>query len=141
MNDNNTANQSGANTQPEGNGTQPERTFTQEEVNRIVSDRLARERTKAEPTPEEKRAADLEAREAKVTCNEWLAEKGYTDDIKAGMLEMFDTSNAESFKNNVEKLLKTFPAIIEPIHNPVRPTTVGGGGLSDKLAGIFRPKI
>ena len=141
MDENNTANRIGANTQPEESGAQQERTFTQEEVNRIVSERLARERTKAEPTPEEKKIADLEARESKFTCNEWLAEKGYSDELKAGMLEMFDTSNAESFKNNVEKLLKTFPAIIEPVCNPVGRTTIEGGGINDKLASIFRPKI
>ena len=36
---------------PEASGGQGgERTFTQEEVNRIVADRLARERAKAEPS-------------------------------------------------------------------------------------------
>lgn len=44
------------NTQPAGNGKAAEKTFTQEEVNRIVSDRLARERTKAQqPTPVDER--------------------------------------------------------------------------------------
>lgn len=140
MNDNNTAIQSGTDTQPETNGVQPERTFTQEEVNRIVSERLARERAKAEPTEEEKRLADLNTRESKVTCNEWLIEKGYPDNVKSGMLEMFDTSNADSFKKNVDKLLKTFPAIIEPINNPVVGAT-GSFGIGDKLASIFRPNI
>lgn len=137
---NNTATDQGtqsAATQPEGNGTQAERTFTQEEVNRIISERLARERAKAEPTEEEKRLADLNTRESKVTCNEWLTEKGYPDNVKSGMLEMFDTSNADSFKKNVDKLLKTFPAIIEPVNNPVAPTT-GSFGIGDKLASIFR---
>lgn len=105
-------------TQPEENGAQSERTFTQEEVNRIVSDRLARERAKAEPTEEEKRLAEISAREAKVSCNEYLAGKGYPEAVKQGMLEMFDTSNAEQFQKNVEKLLATFPAIVEPISNP-----------------------
>lgn len=140
MNDNNTAAQSGTDTQLEGNGVQPERTFTQEEVNRIISERLARERSKAEPTEEEKRISDLNARESKVTCSEWLIGKGYPENIKTGMLEMFDTSNADNFKNNVEKLLKTFPAIIEPINNPVLPTT-GGNRVDDKLASIFKPNI
>ena len=45
MTDKNT--QAAAATQPEDNGAQQGRTFTQEEVNRIVSDRLARERAKA----------------------------------------------------------------------------------------------
>lgn len=39
-----------ANTQPEGNGAQSEKTFTQEEVNKIVSDRLARDKAKSDAT-------------------------------------------------------------------------------------------
>lgn len=37
------------NSTPEENGGQGEKTFTQEEVNRIISERLARERAKNEP--------------------------------------------------------------------------------------------
>ena len=33
-------------TQPEGNGERSEKTFTQDEVNKIVSERLARDRAK-----------------------------------------------------------------------------------------------
>ncbi len=141
--ENNTNNnaQNSATTQPEGNGAPGgERTFTQEEVNRIVSERLARERAKTEPTEEEKRLADLKARESKITCNEYLAATGYSKEVSAGMLEMFDTSDAEKFKKNVEKLIKTFPAIIEPISNPTAPTDTTPVG-NDILAGIFRPKI
>lgn len=141
MNANNIADQSSTNTQPEENGVQPERTFTQEEVNRIVSERLARERAKSEPIAENQGAEDLAKRESNFTCNEWLSEKGYPDNVKSGLLATFDTSDADKFKENSEKLLQTFPAIIEPIHNPVRPTKAGRDGISDKLASIFRPKI
>lgn len=141
--ENNTNNnaQNSAATQPEGNGTPSgERTFTQEEVNRIVSERLARERAKTEPTEEEKHIADLKARESKITCNEYLATTGYSREVSAGMLEMFDTSDAEQFKKNVEKLVKTFPAIVEPISNPTAPTNTSKAD-GDILARIFRPKI
>lgn len=66
-----------ANTQPEGNGSGVQSTFTQEDVNRIVSERLARERAKNEPTEETKREQALQAREAKLECREYIAEKGY----------------------------------------------------------------
>lgn len=125
-------------TQPEENGAQSERTFTQEEVNRIVSDRLARERAKAEPTEEEKRLAEISAREAKVSCNEYLAGKGYPEAVKRGMLEMFDTSNAEQFQKNVEKLLATFPAIVEPISNPTGRVDTSPMN-RDRFADIFLP--
>ena len=51
-------NDNAVSTQPEDNGT--EKTFTQDEVNRIVSERLSRERAKAEPTEEEKRCQTLQ---------------------------------------------------------------------------------
>lgn len=132
----NQATQTAAATQPEGNGAQSERTFTQEEVNRIVSERLSRERAKAEPTEEEKRLAEISAREAKVACNEYLTGKGYTEAVKRGMLDMFDTSNAEQFQKNVEKLLATFPAIVEPIANPTAPMNTAPVN-RDRLAEIF----
>ena len=61
--------QQGAPTQPEGNGGSTEKMFTQEDVNRIVRDRLARERAKtADVETQEadfaKREADLAKREA-----------------------------------------------------------------------------
>lgn len=122
------------NTQPEGNGT--EKTFTQDEVNRIVSERLARERAKSEPTPDEKRESELNARENKMNCKEYLIDHKYPADL----LEVFNTDNAEEFKANTEKLLKLFPAIIEPIYNPVR-STANSTVNTDSFADIFKPKI
>ena len=51
------------------------RMFTQEEVNRIVSDRLARERAKAEPSPLDEREAAIKARESALDCKEYLGIK------------------------------------------------------------------
>lgn len=67
--------QQGAPTQPEGNGGSTEKMFTQEDVNRIVRDRLARERAKtADVETQEadfaKREADLKEREAAVKALE-----------------------------------------------------------------------
>lgn len=55
----------GATTHPEDNGGQPEgKTFTQDEVNRIVSERLTRERSKlTDPT-------ELDAREQAISIKE-----------------------------------------------------------------------
>jgi adenylosuccinate synthase len=138
MTDKNT--QAAAATQPEDNGAQQGRTFTQEEVNRIVSDRLARERAKAEPSEEDKRLADITARESKIVCNEFLIGQGYPEKVVRGMLDVFDTSDSEQFKKNVDKLLKVFPAILEPIYNPTGTVNTTASGRDDQLAAIFRPQ-
>ena len=68
------------NSTPEETGGNGERMFTQSEVNRIVSDRLAREREKAEPKEDERETAlrarekAVEAREARYKCEDYLAE-------------------------------------------------------------------
>lgn len=77
-----------------------ERMFTQDDVNRIVSERLARERQKTEPSPEDTREADLRAREARLSCREYINAEGYPE----ALLELFDTGDAEKFKAAVAKL-------------------------------------
>ena len=86
------------NTQPADNGEQGSgKLFTQEEVNTIIRDRLARERAKntpAEPTEEEKRLNDLTIRENRLACREYVMDQG----LPAKLLEVLDTSNQEDFK-------------------------------------------
>ena len=88
---------------PEATGDQAgAKMFTQEEVNRIVSDRLARERAKSEPSPLDEREQAIKAREAKFDCREYIKSSG----LPESLLDVFDTSDAETFKKNVEKLDK-----------------------------------
>ncbi len=61
-------------TQPEDNGTQSEKTFTQDEVNKIVSERLARERARSEAM-----YTDIEARENAISDKE----RAFADKEKA----------------------------------------------------------
>ena len=58
------------------------------------------------------------------------------------MCDVFDTSNSEDFKNNVEKLIKTFPAIKEPINNPLLPVgkTTPYPSANYEIAAIFKKK-
>ena len=111
---------------PEASGDQgTEKLFTQEDVNRIVSERLARERAKAEPSPEDAREADLRAREARLSCREYVAEHGYPADL----LELLDTSDPERFKAAVEKLdsIASLPSKTrKPVPRLVAPTGTGG---------------
>ena len=123
---------------PEANGGQGgERTFTQEEVNRIVADRLARERAKAEPSPEDTREADLRAREARLTCREFISGEGYP----SALLEMFDTTDAEKFKAVVEKLdsIVDLPSKHrKPVPRFVTGSGSGGGhGAPDRSAALL----
>lgn len=101
-------------TQAETSGKERGRTFTQEEVNAIVRDRLAREREKTAQRPEnwEQKISDREqavsARENLIACKEYIAAKKYPESL----LNMYGTDNAEEFIASVDKLVKQFPAII-----------------------------
>lgn len=125
---------------PEASGGQGgERTFTQEEVNRIVADRLARERAKSEPSPADEREQALKAREAKLDCREYLDAQGYP----AALLDVLDSSDAAKFKASVEKLVKAFPAITRGGSKfegwvPGENTHRGAG--PDPIAAAFKPK-
>lgn len=126
----------------EKEGTTGGKTFTQEDVNRIISERLAREREKAapaQPDPTDQREQELAAREAALTCREFISASGYPVEL----LEVFDTSNADTFKGQVEKLLQLFPEINPKIKGELpsftAPTNNGKGG-PDPLAEAFRLK-
>ena len=130
------------NTQPAGNGKAAEKTFTQEEVNRIVSDRLARERTKAQqPTPVDEREQALALRENALNCREFIEKnKNYPPEL----LDLLDTSDFEGFKSMAEKLLKVFPNISpgNPVVGvPLRSgLTHGTPSSMDRFAKVFQPK-
>lgn len=100
-------------TQPAGNGDQGSgKMFTQEEVNNIVKDRLARERAKntpPEPTEEDKQHQALNDRESRIACREYIMDQG----LPRELLDVLDTSNHEDFKAKadiVSGLLKSSKA-------------------------------
>ena len=128
-----------SNTQPEANGG-GERMFTQDEVNRIVGERLERERAKAQPTAEEIRTRELNERESKLSCREYLAEKGY----RAELLDILKTDDAEHFKQTVDKLIALCPdlnASAAPVPRVVSATRGGSTSHEDLIASVFKPKI
>lgn len=119
--------------------------FTQEDVNRIVSERLAKEREKAAEErmkidPIEQREKELAAREAAVSCKEYIAEKNYP----AGLLEVLDTSDTDKFKAQADKLLEVFPQLNHEVDGktPVFTRATSGGSLrgADPIAEAFRPQ-
>ena len=113
-------------TQTQGNGTQPEeKTFTQEEVNKIVQERLARVKTSQGPSEKE---IELQQRENDLYIREQIANNGLPN-------ELYDSLKGLD-KKAVDKCLSIVSPYIrkasEPVLNPVLPTG-GNGGDEDKI--------
>lgn len=118
---------------PGANGGNGGKTFTQEEVNRIVSERLAREREK--PLDEEREKA-LKARETRLDCRDYLDSRKYP----AALLDTLDSSDVERFKAAADKLMSDFPQIAAAQTPP--PYAAGSGNSpapDDSIAAAFRP--
>ena len=132
-NTNTTAENQQVNTQPEENGTQ--RTFTQEEVNKIVSERLERDRSKRTDNSEyETRMNELKARESKFACKELVKECEYPEEL----LDLLDTSDVEKFAETTKKIDKIF----RERYSPKITTSVPSGnfcGDPDPIAKAFKP--
>lgn len=69
-----------------------EKTFTQEDVNRIVQDRLAEEKRRAD--------TEIQKRDAKIACMEYALEKGYSKDVA----DLIGSDDVETFKEKAERL-------------------------------------
>lgn len=102
------------NAEPSGtNGKEP-KSFTQEEVDRIVQDRLARERKKhqpSEPDPLEEREQALAKREAAMGVKELLKTEGHPMELA----DILDYKDLDDFK-------KKYEALKEFLVNPNAPT-------------------
>lgn len=122
---------------PEASGGQGgEKMFSQEEVNRIVGERLAR--AKRETATDEREAA-LRAKEARLDCREYLSDKKYPVEL----LDILDTADVESFKGNVERLAGLFrsmedtgPTITVDLGAPL---TSSPGRSTGAIADAFKP--
>lgn len=94
------------NTSTEGTQTGTEgKTFTQEDVNRIVQERLAKERSKTAGNGEDelnKRAAELDLRERKLTAREKLRENGLPDYL----VDALNMNTDDDFQKSMEAILK-----------------------------------
>lgn len=74
--------------------------FTQEELDRIIQERLTRDRRSRTATLSD-RERELTARENRLACAEILTERGYPKEL----LQILDTSDAERFLENISQLL------------------------------------
>lgn len=145
------------NADPAETGENKGKLFTQDEVNRIVSERLNRERERAaqaaaqaaEPAPDDdtaRRRAELTEAENRIKCKEFLLDN---KQYPAALLDLYDTTDFEAFKANAEKFLKAFPQL-DPTSRPKVPkfsaSTPGvkTGAASNKRSLIdaaFKPKF
>lgn len=90
------------NTSAEGTQTSTEgKTFTQDDVNRIVQERLAKERGKGNEELE-KRVAELDLRERKLNAVEALRKNGLPDYL----VEALNISTDEAFKASMDAIVK-----------------------------------
>ena len=135
------------NTTKENNNKAPEvKTFTQEEVDKIIEKRLAKERKKAEDEKKEaeklaqmnadekakyeleKKVAELEKREQEIAKTELkntsldiLVEKGYSTTTSKELLAFLDYSNADNCKASIDNLDKVLKACIEnEVNNKIK---------------------
>lgn len=126
---------------PGANGGTGGKTFTQEEVNRIVSERLTREREKFTQQPQEdKREKALKAREARLDCRDYLDSKKYP----AALLDVLDSSDAERFRTAADALVKAFPSVVQTdmIPPPYAAGTGTGRMAADAaIAEAFKPSM
>ena len=137
------------NSTPESSGGQGEKMLTQDEVNRIFSDRLARERAKMEPPKEDERETALrerekalDAREAKYKCVDYLAEINVSKEFREDLLGALDTSDFDKFKAIMDRLGKYF--IVQTAERaappPANPPRMERNN-DEQIAAAFKPKI
>lgn len=91
------------NTSNEGmeNSTSGEKSFTQEEVNRIVQDRLAKEKSKGNEELK-KRTAELDKRERRMNAIDKLRENGLPDYL----VDALNMETDEAFKTSMDAVMK-----------------------------------
>lgn len=114
-------------------GNDSEKIFSQEDVNRIVQERLARVKTAHEP---DERELELQRRENELYAREQIAEHGLPKET----IEDFKGMD----KQTVDKCIKIIAPYVkkmkEPFYNPVGPTngTIDNGDAIRKAMGLKR---
>ena len=102
MEDNNNINQNANPAADKGTG---EKTFTQEDVNRIVGERLAKEKAKNSGEADfAKREQELVRRELHMTAKELLSEKG----LPVQLFDALNCTDEETMKKSIATIEKIF---------------------------------
>ncbi len=85
------------------------KTFTQEEVNSIVSERLKREKDSLNKQFEQ-REREIEQRENKLDCRQYLTDNDYPLEL----VEIFNTDNSTDFISRVSAMVEKYPNFYKP---------------------------
>lgn len=102
MEDNNNINQNANPAAEQGTG---EKTFTQEDVNRIVGERLAKEKARNSGEADfAKREQELAQRELHMTAKELLSEKG----LPVQLFDALNCTDEETMKKSISTIEKVF---------------------------------
>lgn len=110
------------NLNPDGAG---EKTFSQEDVNRIVGERLAKEKAKGEAALAE-REQQLAQRELLLTAKEKLTENGLP-------VELVDALNVSS-NEALEKALSIVKTVLDKYKSEARPIKLSGAKPAESLS-------
>ena len=112
------------NQNPDGAG---EKTFTQEQVNQIISDRLARDRAKGEAALAE-REQQLAQRGLLLTAKEKINEIG----LPAELVDALNVSSPEA----LEKALSIVKTVMDKHKSEARPMKFSGAKPAESLSGV-----
>ncbi len=102
-----------------------EKTFTQEDVNRIVGERLAKEKAKGEHDFG-KREQELALRELRLTAKETLNEKG----LPVYLIDALNCSSKEALENSISAIEQVFKEYKKETPAVLRGVTPNMGGRS-----------
>lgn len=91
------------NTNKTNNPDAGEKTFTQDDVNRIIGERLAKEKSKGEQDFS-KREKELEMRELRMTAKEMLNERNLSDKL----LDALNYSDKETLEKSITTIEEIF---------------------------------
>lgn len=106
------------------------KTFTQEEVNKIVQDRLARERGKVPTEAEkalEKREKAVAAKEREISFKAIMRGQGISEEV----YDALNCTSEDTLKKSLEILSPYINKSKEPIYNAVGPTS--GSAANDSI--------
>lgn len=103
-----------------------EKTFTQDEVNRIVQERLAKEKGKGE-TELQKRMQELDMRERKMNATQRLRENGLPDYL----VDALNMETDEAFNASIDAVIK-----MQKESKAEEPKVIGHGDLIGRIGGL-----
>lgn len=124
-----TQNTSNEGIQTSTESTQTERTFTQDDVNRIVQERLAKEKGKGNEELD-KRAAELDKRERRMNAVDELRKNGLPDYL----VDALNMDTDEDFQKSMEAIMK-----MRKESKPEEPKVVAHGDLIGRIGGLNNP--